>query len=348
MHPEEHPHASGDAPRAASSRPPRPHGPAGAGLDRPAPTVEAGNRPAAGTVTPSWLTDPRDDEPRGSRRHLLLAVAVIPWIVVLVWFLRIGSTTETLAPGTAPSSDSAPPEGAPLASPAGPSPAGPTDESPATDERATARQPSAETPDFSPRIAAGGGARTAVTLADATSLAVMVARDWLGGAGPRLGLFETPLIGEAYVDHVAVEAVDHPGTGHVVVTVIALLLEHEDGDFTEASLHRIAIPIAVDADGARPAGTPWLLPPPELELAVPVAHEIDDPTLVPEVTGALEHAGYRDVEVVGIGGTDGWPLVATVDATAPGRGDRERHVLWLRANGNALVLAGHLPREETS
>ena len=316
-----HHDTSDGTPRDANPRPPRPDGTVGVGPDPHAPpTVGADHS------IPGWLAD--DGAEPSPRRYGVLALAVVPWVVVAVLVLRPGPTPVTAQPDPDPTTTTGdatdPPEPAPPTATAAP-------------QVAPTRRPG-------PTI--HGGARTTTTLADATSLASLVARDWLGGVGPRTGIVDAPLHPDAYVAHLAVEAVDHPAPDHVVVTVIGVLLHADDDGYRRAEVVRAAVPIAVDGRGAHPAGEPWLLRSPELAMTPPPAGEIDDPTLIPEAAAALEAAGYGDVNVARVEATDGWPFIAVAEAVAPGQQERRTHVVWLRVHGNQFVVAGDRPAED--
>ena len=316
---------SDGTPRGANPRPPRPDGTVGVGPDPTAPTTVG-----ADPSIPGWLTD---DEPEPApRRYGVLALAVVPWIVVGVLLLRSGPTPVSAQPD-------------PGATPTASATVSPT---PAPTTATTETSPPPVAPTGRPGPTIHGGARTATTLADATSLASLVARDWLGGVGPRVGIVETPLHPDAYVAHLAVEAVDHPAPDHVVVTVIGVLLHADDDGYRRAEVVRAAVPISVDGRGARPAGEPWLLRAPELAMTPPPAGEIDDPTLIPEAAAALEAAGYGDVSVTRVEATDGWPFIAVAEAVAPGQQERQTQVVWLRVHGNRFVVAGDRPATEAT
>jgi hypothetical protein len=100
--------------------------------------------------------------------------------------------------------------------------------------------------------------------------------------------------------------------------------------------------------GARPAGTPWLLPPPDLQLDAPAwTEQFHDEAALAEAGAALHAAGYRDVDVRELRLSDGWALMVVADAVAPGAATSATHAVWLRDHLGRLVVAGWLPSETT-
>lgn len=186
------------------------------------------------------------------------------------------------------------------------------------------------------------GGRTGPTASDAAAVAVLVARDWLGDVGPGLG--ERREARDSYVEHLAVEAVDFPAPGAAVVSVIAVVLDVVDGEYTSARAVRAAVPVRLDRYGARPAGSPWLLPMPDLRTDEPQwGEEIADPAAQAEAGAALQAAGYREIDIQQLTLSDGWPLRVVAKAIAPGEQSPTTHVIWLRDHLGALVVAGWLP-----
>jgi len=121
------------------------------------------------------------------------------------------------------------------------------------------------------------------------------------------------------------EAVERPAGDAVVVTV---LVETDDG-----TLERIAVPIALDPTGARLAGPPWRLPPPELTFLRPSTTPIDDARLLESAREALERVGRTGTGLT-LGRTTSWPVVARFETE---RGIEE---LWLRWHLDRFVVAG--------
>lgn len=272
--------------------------------------------------TPDWLRDDEDDGHgrRTSRTAAIVALAAIPWIVVATLVLR--------------------PDPAPRA----PAVVGAVEEA-TSEPAAPADVPTSTAP--AGQVHTFGETRSSTTLADAAAVAVPVARAWASGAGSALPLEGMAPTGEpVYVEHLAVEAVDLPAPGAAVVTLLAVVLEVDDGRYGDAHVRRLAVPVHVDEGGARPAGAPWWLPSPDLGVAPAVTGEpIDDPDLVLEAAEAVAAAGYADVDVTSLAASDGWALVATVRATAPGADAPADHVLWLRRHLEGLVVAGWRPTD---
>lgn len=293
---------------------------------------------------PAWIGDePPRPSPGGWRRWWwLVLLGAVPWL--LVWLLTGG-------PGTGP--------GAPTATTSrGPSDTGTDTGRPSggatPTERITGRATGTEpvpaggpTPGATPPVGTvlGSGARTTPGLGDATALAHVVARAWLSGVGPELGVDGIEPVTDAWVADLAPAGIDHPAPGAVVVTLTAVLLHREDGRYTTASLRRVAVPIRLDGDGARPAGMPWWLPAPEVTPTEPETRPVEDPELLAEAGRALRAAGYTAVEINELAATDGWPAVVTARAVAPGRDRPRRHRLWLRRHLDRLTVAGALPTE---
>lgn len=287
-------------------------------MDTPAP-------PPSEPATPPWAAWEEPEPPPPARRTPWLLVAgVVPWLVLAVVLAGRGTGA---APAPAASADpvaGAVPGDAPLD---GSAPAGGVATAPTTPPG---------------RIIASGG-RTAPDEREATAAAVVVARAWLTGVGPALDLAGARPEPARYAEHLVVEAIDHPAPGAVVVTVLAVLLHAEGDRYDAAEVRRLAVPLWFDADGARPAGAPWALPAPTFPGAPPATEPVADPDVALLAADALDAAGYAVDEVVSIGRTDGWPLVATVVARAPGRSQPDTHVVWLRRHLGRLVVAGTRP-----
>ncbi|MDP8961323.1 MAG: hypothetical protein M3N32_06905 [Actinomycetota bacterium] len=187
------------------------------------------------------------------------------------------------------------------------------------------------------------GGRAAVGPGDAAAVAVAVARAWLGDVGPPLDLGLGRAGTGAYVEHLAVEAVDHPAPGAAVVTLVAVLLDTDDGAYRSARVVRLGVPVRLDGTGAYPAGSPWWLPAPELTAAPPQWTPVEQQPELAEAGAALEAAGYRSVEVRSLERSEGWPWRVVAVATAPGAATPAEHTVWLRDHLGHLVVAGWLP-----
>jgi hypothetical protein len=283
---------------------------------------------------PAWVIDELDDDPtdRARRRHLLLAAAAVPWVVVGALVMRSAAVdappqpapSPTAAPPTAPSPTAAPPD-------------------PTTPPSALPSEPYVPSPAGGVPLDAGGGARDRLTLADVAAAAVPIARDHVTSIGPRLD--GTVGEGATYAEHLTVEAIDHPAPDHAVVTVQAIVLTARRSAYTDARLVRVAVPLDL-TDGVRPAGRPWPLPDPTPAPAAPLDGEpIDSPDAHAAARAALTEAGYRDVRVREVAATSGWPVVVTARARAPGEDEPAVHVVWTRAAGDGLVVAGWLPSQ---
>ncbi|MFN2558013.1 MAG: hypothetical protein ABR592_14325 [Nitriliruptorales bacterium] len=187
------------------------------------------------------------------------------------------------------------------------------------------------------------GGRAAFGPGDAAAVAVTVARAWLGDVGPHLELGLGRAGTGAYVEHLAVEAVDHPAPGAAVVTLVAVLLDSEGGTYRNARVVRIGVPVRLDRAGARPAGSPWWLPTPDLAPAIPKWIAVGEEHELTEAGAALEAAGYRSVAVRRLDRSDSWPWRVVALATAPGAATPSEHTVWLREHLGQLVVAGWLP-----
>jgi len=303
-------------------------------MDRPAWHATA---PGASAPPDDALAfDDLDDAPRHRRRALLLVAAALPWAIVALTLTRSPRAAQPpaadSAPAPAPSanatSDVADPAAGPAVVPSG-APAAPA------------------APAAVDTLAIFGG-RSVPGPQDAAALALIAARAWLGDVGPEPELFEDDgAAGTSYVDQLAVEAVDHPGPGAVVVTVIALVLRADGDRYDRAEPMRVAVPVRLDARGARLAGVPWHLAPPALSLDPLRWRPITEPSVLADAGAALDAAGYRDVAVRSLGQSRGWPLRVRARAVAPGASTAADHEVWLRPHLGRLVVAGDLPPAAT-
>lgn len=272
----------------------------------------------------------------GPRRWLLLA-AVVPWLVVGAIIMTgergdpSGGAAADAPPAVAPTGTTGTTAPDPIATPT-------TD--PTVPVEATGA-PTTGDPGGSLRVLAsptGPGMR-----GQAEGLALVVARSWLSTrpAGvPVEGLTPAPGADQRYVEHLAVEAVDHPARGALVVTVRAIVLPVE-GDVYGAARHlRLAVPVVLDIDHPRLGGAPWLLPSSPVALDPPERAPVDDPDLMLAAVEAVGAVGYRDVELLELSRTDGWAWVAELQARAPEEDAVRRHEVWLRSDVGRLVVAG--------
>lgn len=289
------------------------------------------DQPDADDVLRGWGDEERGDAPprwdvptggssghRPTRRNLLLVVAVAPWLVVAAVALRSGQGSPSIDPAVEPTDAAAPPAADPLD----------------PDETAGATVP----PD-----ALVFGARVAPGAEDAAAVAVAVARSWLGDAGPPLDLGLGGAGVDGYLEHIAVESVDLPLPDVAVVSLVAIMLDADGETWSGVRLLRLAVPVRLAPDGARPAGTPWLLPAPDLSMDEPEWVAVEEPEELAAAGAAVVAAGYRDVEVHRLERSESWPLRATITAVAPGMTSASDHVVWLRQHLGDYVVAGLLP-----
>lgn len=294
---------------------------------------------------PAWDAFDDDPQPLGRGRRLMI-LAAIPWVVVATMVVRTWGVDGSDTGSTPPAPVAEPGAAAePSATPAGPSLAAP----PAGPSSAATPGPDGAGPPAQVITALRFGPRTASGAGDAAAVAAVVARSWLGAIGPEpevdVGTAEGPPV---YVEHLAVEAVDVPTSDVAVVTLIAIVLDHGDEGYTDARPVRLAVPIALDDLGARPAGDPWWLTPPDLTARPPEWRMVDDPDALALAGVALEAAGYRDIDVRELASSPSWPLRVTATAVAPGAHDAREHTVWLRDHLGRLVVAGAIPPKETN
>ncbi|MBW3621519.1 MAG: hypothetical protein KY461_14845 [Actinobacteria bacterium] len=278
---------------------------------------------------PAWLAvddlPPVDATPTRPRGPWLFAAAAIPWLVVVALLVRpTGPTPDAAVPATFPSPTETPTPTDAAAGEVGGAP-GASDDG---DLRATITS---------------SGALVAVDEDEARAVAVVAARRWLTTVGP--GAADPGTSSDAvYAEHLVVEGVDHPAPGAAVVTVRAVVLRIEGGDYGATEVRRVAVPLRFDAGGASPAGTPYALPVDDPSLVpIETTEAIEDPDLLLVAGEALAAAGYRDISVVALHRTSSWPLVVTADASVDD-GPARRLAVWLRPHLGRLVVAGTRPR----
>lgn len=327
------------------------------GISGPRPTPDTtwpegwpGEGPGAwpGDGPDDWSEDWRDDpvgadgadtgRSRARRWWWLVGVALVPWLVLAVTVLP-----DDGAPGASAPSSSAPSSPAPSpVSPPGGARSAPSD--PDTDPATGAGHPTTAGDSRPPPTlrdpATGDPSSGAPRIREAVAVAGVVARAWLTDLGPSMRVPGIKPVGRGYVDQLHVAGVDHPAPGAVVVTLLAVLLEKTDGRYTSASLRRLAVPVVTGADGASPAGRPWWLPTPRLSQRTLPTEDLEDPGLLVDAGAALTAAGYSSVDVRSLRRTGSWPYVVTARAVAPGERRVARHLVWLRAEGARLVVAG--------
>ncbi len=281
------------------------------------------------------LADWETPSPAPTSRRWVLLAAVAPWIVVAAILL---------------SSPRAPGQGTPAA------PAPTTTSLPATGQTpppATRQAPGDSPPPTVPAEATGDvpitlGATTGpTTRGEAVGLAAVVARSWLSTrpAGVSIeGVEPGPDADRHYVEHLVVESIDHPARGALVVVVRALVLPVEDDTYGTGRHVRLAVPVVLDADRARPAGPPWpLAVDDDVRVQAPTTSPVDDPDLMAAAAEAVAAAGYRDLSLTSLDRTSGWAWIAHVEGRAPGQQETTAHEVWLRSDVGRLVVAGTAP-----
>jgi len=293
-----------------------------------------------------WFEGPErgDEEPAPGRRRWLLPLIAVPWLVVAALLVLPGRG----GPGAeGPSPTTAAPEQVPdLADRSG---AGAEER--LLHEHAD-REPVTTTAEPPPTTGDGGGSAPelpAVTLEleelrgrwrvgpgseEAAALAVVIARAWLTGLGPRLELEGAAPDPGSYAEHLVVEAVEHPSPRTTAVTLVAVLLSDPEDADAAVEVRRVVVPLATDGGSPRPAGAPWLLPGPALAQAEVDLQPLDDPAAGTAADTALAVAGLGELAVTDLRTADGWPVVARASD-----GERE-HTIWLRPHLDGFVVAG--------
>jgi hypothetical protein len=304
-----------------------------------------------------WLGSTDDDTdgdaPRRAR-PVLLALASVPWLVVIALLVL---------PGRMGSGDPAPgPAGA----------ADPTEATQGDDRRSTAAETRADTPlagaegerqdggsdgvgDGNGTDTTGpagdvqlpdellalqgrevrGGWRVAAGPEEAVALAVVAGRAWLTGVEPvlELGFDPQPHPNGGYAEHLVVESVEQPAADALVVTLVAVVLDVGGGS---PEVRRLAVPLAATSDGPRLAGSPWELPPPVLDQVTLPRETSTDPADLDAARMALASAGLTDLDLVALHRTAGWPVIAEVTTGAADR----THEVWLRPHLEGFVVSG--------
>ena len=298
-----------------------------------------------------WFEGPEreDERPSSSRRRWLLPLIAVPWLVVAALLVLPGR----VGPETGPSDPADPVDSAVTAGAAqapvttdGAEPDGPSDHAhPDGDPAATTGAPPpttdpgvGEVPE-PPAVTLEleelrGRWRVAPGSEEAAALAVVIARAWLTGLGPRLELDAASPDPTSYAEHLVVEAVEHPSARTTVVTLLALLLlDPEDAD-AAVEVRRLAVPLSTDGGAPRSAGAPWPLPGPTLAPAEVDLRPLDDPAAALAADTALAVAGLGELAVTELQTADGWPVVARASD-----GERE-HTIWLRPHLDGFAVAG--------
>lgn len=289
---------------------------------------------------PMWLEEPQDQDRgrTGSRRWLVLVIAAVPWMVVAALVLLPRDAPHD-PPSTVPEASEAPE--APEVSE---HPVPPVDEPPTA---TAADPPSGSSPPSDQQPPRGAGSTVLPALPEVptpdrdrlAATATVVARAWLTGVAPHLGLGGLdPVDATSYAEHLVVEAIDHRDPHLAVVSLLAVLLREEPDGLT-VDHRRVAVPLAIEDGSVRLVGSPWWLPAPDLEVVDLPAEERSDPAWVDAAVDGLLAAGLEDVEVRGLERTSRWPWRADVVATTP-EGERIDGSLWLRWTEHGFLLAG--------
>lgn len=161
-----------------------------------------------------------------------------------------------------------------------------------------------------------GGWRTGEDLGTAVAIAVMV--------------------GTAEAEVVAVEAVEQPGPGAAVVTLLVAAPPGGDRAATGGT-DRLVVPVRLDGGAVRPAGPTWRLPGPTLTPDPPTGRPVADPELVAAARAALAAAGLDPSVLHGLDATDGWPFVVRTEDDAD---DGPASGPWLRWHLDRFVVTG--------
>ena len=282
-----------------------------------------------------WFDGPEEEgeQPRG-RRRWLLPLAAVPWLVVaaLLVLPNLGAeadrgtdTAEVHDHATEPAPDAGQPAAPPVA----------TEDTPEDTPDLPHDGPPADTVHTTLEVEELRGRwRVAAGAEEAAALAVVIARSWLTGLGPRLeGVGAEPPEG-LYAEHLVIEALEHPSADTAVVTLLAVVLEDDGDGGGEVGVRRLAVPILLPEEGPRPGGRPWELPGPGLEPPRIELQEVEDPALTAAAAAALDHAGLDGWEVLELASAVGLPTVATVTDGV------EEQQVWLRPHLDGLVVAG--------
>jgi len=126
---------------------------------------------------------------------------------------------------------------------------------------------------------------------------------------------------------VIVEAIEQPGQGAAVITLLIAPLGVRLG----APLHRVAIPVVIDADGASLGGTPWELPRPAHDQRPLAGVPVEDPELVASARRALDAVSHDGGSLIALEATAGWPFIARTSSGAQ---------VWLRWHVDRFVVTG--------
>lgn len=182
-----------------------------------------------------------------------------------------------------------------------------------------------------------GAWRDGEDLGTAVALAVLAGTAHVAADSPR-----------GAVPAVAVEAVERPGSGAVVVTLLLAPPPSGGTDAVPTAATRLAVPLRLGADGFRLAGTPWRLEGVPMTPEAPPGRPISDPELIAAARTALDGAGFDGAALRRLDATDGWAFttrLATDGATAGPAEDTTDPAAgvagpWLRWHVDRFVVAG--------
>ena len=294
-----------------------------------------------------WFDGPEqeDERPAPTRRRWLLPLMAVPWLVVAALLVlpgRVGPENGASVPTTAAGPQQPPATADAVGSERDDPPAHThLDEHPAATTAAPppASDPRAGAPPEQPTVTLEleelrGRWRVGPGSEEEAALAVVIARAWLTGLGPRLELEGASPDPTGYAEHLVVEAVEHPSPRTTVVTLLAVLLQDPEDTDATVEVRRLAVPLTTDGAAPRPAGAPWPLPAPTLAQAEIDLRPLDDPTAARAADTALAVAGLGELAVTDLRTAEGWPVVARASD-----GERE-HTIWLRPHLDGFVVAG--------
>jgi hypothetical protein len=165
-----------------------------------------------------------------------------------------------------------------------------------------------------------GGWRVESGVEESVALAVLAGHSWAATSRAMQATSGAVIV--------TVEAVERPGAHHAVVTLLIAAPARGAHE-----LHRIAVPVMLDADGPVLAGAPWVLPAPTMRTSVLQGSAIGDGELIAAARRALEGVGVPGERLVALEVTDGWPFIARLDDDADGHP-------WLRWHVDRFVVAG--------
>ncbi|MEX0868032.1 MAG: hypothetical protein WD011_00025 [Nitriliruptoraceae bacterium] len=259
------------------------------------------------TTYDDWLDDPEPTaQPAPHRRRVAwYTAALAPWAVVVGLLITNGSDDATT-----------------------PAPAG---ELHATTE--------ATVPSSGDRATVVGGPSGAGTQADSAPTALEIRGDWRQAPGRDAAATAALMAGRDWLageldvatDLLAVEAVEQLDGRVAVVTLQART--------TEGERMRFGATVRIDGEHARPTGQPWLLPEIPTDAGPLETMALSEPQFHLEAVEALQHAGYRDVELEALERTESWPVIAHVRARTPA-GRAVTSPVVLRRHVDRFVVAG--------